>query len=294
MGEERLLFTADEWQAAVEDAVPKMQAYVGNFVAPISRHLADHAILEGSGTYISLEDRIFILTNFHVADARSATQLLIHQLKDQEQLVPIRGNHLAIPLPQDVALLPVDADAWAAAGHNSRAITTGIILPTHYPAPTELLFLMGYAGARHSFRWDTLITPVTTSAAREVPLPSGDPRFDTNYHFGIDYNPGKAVSLGSGPGLPIPNGMSGSLVWNTRLVECKLKGISWTPAEARVTGLVWGWPSQVGCLVATRAECLSAVLADAANTIRIGGLDNPSVQGVGLSLCAEGPHHPDQ
>ena len=266
------MFTADEWQAAVVDAMPKMQVYVGEFLAPISKHLTDHAMLEGSGTYISLAGRTFILTNCHVADARSATQLLIHLLKDQEQLVPIIGNHLAIPLPQDVALLPVDAAAWAAAGHNSRAITTSIFLPKHDPAPTELLFLMGFAGERHSFRWDTLITPVTTSAAREVPLPSGDPRFDTTYHFGIDYNPGQAVSLGLGPGLPVPKGLSGSLVWNMRLVECKLNGTPWTPAEARVTGLVWGWPSNVGCLVATRAEYLVAVLADAANTISTGSL----------------------
>lgn len=275
MAEEKLLFTKNEWEAAVRDAVPKMQAYVGDFLAPISRHLTDHAMLEGTGTYIRLAGRTFILTNKHVADARSATQLLIHKLSDQEELLPILGNHLAIPLPQDVALLPVDAAAWAAVGHKSRAIAVDMILPMHNPVPTELLFFMGFAGARHSFRWETLITPVTTSASREVELPTNDPRFDVDYHFGLDYNPGKAESLGPGPGLPVPKGLSGSLVWNTRLVDCKLNGISWTAAEARVTGLVWGWPSNVGCLVATRAEHLIAVLDNAANTIRSGHLDNP-------------------
>ena len=272
---EKLLFTKGEWEAAVAEAMPKMQSCVGDFLAPISKHLTDHAMLEGTGTYISLAGRTFILTNSHVADVRSGTQILIHQLKDREQLVPIIGNHFAIPLPQDVALLPVDAAAWAAADHSSRAITAGMILPKHEPAPTELLFFMGFAGSRQSFRYETLITPITPYASREIPLPSGDARFKAAYHFGLDYNPGLAVSLGPGPGLPLPPGLSGSLVWNTRIVECKLIGRPWTPAEARVTGLVWGWPSNVGCLVATRAEYLVAVIADAADQVSTGKLENP-------------------
>jgi hypothetical protein len=56
------------------------------------------------------------------------------------------------------------------------------------------------------------------------------------------------------------HGLSGSTVWNTNFVAAKMDGIEWTPELAKVTGVVWGWPSGHACLVATRAEYLRSFL----------------------------------
>jgi hypothetical protein len=51
--------------------------------------------------------------------------------------------------------------------------------------------------------------------------------------------------------------------WDTGFGKAKLMGQPWTPDMARVTGVVWGWPSGAGCLVATRAEYLRSFLLGA-------------------------------
>jgi hypothetical protein len=38
---------------------------------------------------------------------------------------------------------------------------------------------------------------------------------------------------------------------------------TWSPKMARVTGVVWGWPSSIGFLIATRAEYIRSFLLGA-------------------------------
>jgi len=59
-----------------------------------------------------------------------------------------------------------------------------------------------------------------------------------------------------GPCLPLPPGMSGSLVWNTRRVECAQSQRPWPPSEARVTGLMFGWSHCANWVYATKVEYL--------------------------------------
>jgi hypothetical protein len=68
-------------------------------------------------------------------------------------------------------------------------------------------------------------------------------------------------SLGSF--LPEPPGFSGSLVWDTGYV--RKRGQDWSPADATVTGLVFGWPlsDQSDSLIATRIEVVRAFLIQA-------------------------------
>ncbi len=272
MTEPNLVFTKEEWEIAVPDVVRKMQIYLSSYCTPISRHIGDHGELEGTGTYLDLAGQTFILTNEHVACARTATQRLIHQLRDKDEPAFIVGNHLAVRAPRDIALLPVSRAIWSAGDHKSRAITKDMMLPKHNPVPTELLMLTGFSGERSSFRFGTLFTPATSSASREVALPINDDRFDPAYHFGIDYRPNLATPVDGSASLPVPPGLSGSSVWNTRFVECRINGVPWTPECARVTGIVWGWPTNVGCLVATRAEYLVATLLEANDMIFSGAL----------------------
>jgi hypothetical protein len=61
----------------------------------------------------------------------------------------------------------------------------------------------------------------TAYLCRETGLPL-HPRLDRQIHFALEYNQDLATKVFGGHDLPDPEGMSGSLVWNTRFVECAM------------------------------------------------------------------------
>ena len=261
-----LLFDETAWAAAQQTVVAAMTAYMKPYRAPVFEDFGDHGDGWGTGSYVQLGDRVFILTNEHVARARQSGRTLIHQFAGQETLRPIIGDHFAVGVPRDLALLPVDAAAWADPSNESKAITADQIAWAHAPVVGELLTFVGFAGANVAFHFGTLTSKATCYTAREAELPPDD-RFCSRFHFGIDYKPDLATDVIGKEGLPLPPGLSGSTVWNTCFVEAKANGIPWKPELAKVTGVVWGWPSNVGCLVATRGEYLHGLLLGAAHAI---------------------------
>jgi len=257
MAEGKPLFSEAEWNAEVPKVSRAMHEHLAGYCVPVSKHLGDHGELWGTGTYLRLMDRTFILTNEHVADIRP--QGLLHQFCGADDLHPVLGNHASFGWPLDVAVLPVEKSIWETPGHQAKAITEDLISIAHEPAPTELLTFAGYSGDRSQFIFNTLITPGTSSTAREVPLPVDD-RFKARFHMAIEYKPDLATNVIGSHGLPCPPGFSGSAVWNTGFVESRMAGEPWTPDMARVSGIVWGWPSSSGCIVATRVEYVRSFL----------------------------------
>lgn len=112
---------------------------------------------------------------------------------------------------------------------------------------------------RSVFLFGALISKAFSYCCQELPLPAGDDRLDEHFHFALDYRPDVATPL-DGSDLPTPEGFSGSLVWNTRFVEFAARQRPWSADDAQVTGLVWGWWSSSGCLVARRAEHVRSFL----------------------------------
>ena len=260
MNTEKLVFTEEEWIAEVPGVTSRLHQYLSQFTTPISKDHGDYGEAWGSGVYLRVADQVFILTNEHVARARTATQRLLYKLNGRDDLFAMQGNHVAFPWPLDLALLPVDAKVWSSKEHDSKAISIAQISIAHSTAPTELLAFGGFSGERSSFHFEMLFTPGTSSVSREVALPEGDDRFDPRFHFGLDYKPDLATSVVGNRGLPLPPGFSGSVVWNSGFVESRVDGKDWVPELARVTGIVWGWPSTQGCLVATRSEYIRSFL----------------------------------
>jgi hypothetical protein len=115
--------------------------------------------------------------------------------------------------------------AWAESHHASKVIHTDQITLAHTPTPTEIFAFAGFAGERTSFHFDSLFCKTTVSLSREVKLPE-DERWNSRFHFGLDYRPDLATSVVGNEGLPRPPGLSGSAVWNTCFVEAKAKGIN--------------------------------------------------------------------
>ncbi|POM13930.1 Uncharacterised protein [Burkholderia cepacia] len=240
-----------------------MTAYLQQYRTAVYEHIDDHGEGWGSGSYLRLGNQTFILTNEHVAQVRSDERTLAYQLKGQEDIRRIVGGHIEFPAPLDLALLPVPADVWSNTSNESRAIEIDQIALCHAPVQTELLTFSGFSGSNVAFHFDTLLASGTCSTAREAELPADDDRFASRFHFGIDYRPDLASTVIGDKSLPLPPGLSGSTVWNTGFVEAKMHGVTWTPEFAKVTDVVWGWPSNHGCLVATRAEYLRSFLLGA-------------------------------
>lgn len=256
-----LLFTEAEWDAAVSNVSREMTQFLSHRRVPVFEDHDDHGKGWGSGSFFQLGSKVFILTNEHISNVRFQGRTLMSQLRGQEDVWKIVGNHFEQAAPQDLALLPVPDEVWAKE-HCSKAILADQVAAVHQPVTEELLAFTGFAGERVHFHFSTLLAEATCYTAREIELPS-DSRFNDRFHFCIDYRPDLAKQTVGTAGLPLPPGLSGSTVWDTKFVAAKRASRPWSPKLARVTGVVWGWPSNHGCIVATRAEHLGEFLLQA-------------------------------
>ena len=159
-----LLFTEEEWDAASRLVVAEMTEYLRPYRTAIYDLKKDYGEGWGSGSYLRLGDRVHILTNEHVAVAREQgkpdSKVLGHQFNGQEDIRAIAGNHAAYPFPLDLALLPVNMQAWAETTNKSKGIEVDQIMLGHDAVPTELLTVTGFAGENVSFHFNTLFAKV--------------------------------------------------------------------------------------------------------------------------------------
>lgn len=261
--EMNLVFTEKEWNASLPKLTRDMTEYLRQYRTPVFKDQGDYGDGWGSGSFVELDGAKYILTNQHIATVRFSGDQLGFKLNSQDALFRIKGNHVEKEWPWDLALLPIDKATWVDIEHTSKAIQVDQIALAHTPAPTEVFAITGFAGERTHFHFGTLFWKAATSLAREVDLPADDERFKDRFHFGLDYRPDLATDVLGDQGLPLPPGLSGSTVWNTCFVEAKVGAINWTPDLARVAGVVWGWPSSAGLIVATRAEHVRSFLLGA-------------------------------
>ena len=108
-----------------------------------------------------------------------------------------------------------------------------------------------------------LIAKLTaTLESEETQRPIKHPDFDPTYHFAMHWHPEATTPTdGKSSSIPLdPHGMSGSFIWNTRVVEFADRDETWTPGVARLTGIVWGWDTSIRFLFATRIEHVTALL----------------------------------
>jgi hypothetical protein len=136
--EPELVFTKAEWEAAVPAVVAGMKSFLSAYRTPVFKNHGDHGEGWGSGSYLRLGERRFVLTNEYVAGVRRQRQPLTHQLLNDEDLYRIVGDHVDYPWPLDLALLPVSDDSWTRKQHASRAVDIDQIALCHDPVPGEL------------------------------------------------------------------------------------------------------------------------------------------------------------
>jgi len=256
--------TDSEWRQLLVDTVANMASYVAPFTTPISKVIS-HGEGEhlATGTYCNSNGKRFLVTNSHVAEVRQ-TNVLATKLFGYEEYFRIGRSFLASGAPIDVAAARVEDAEWNIAPHRASAVPAEAFAQCHQGVEGELFFIAGYSGERARFNFNYASTPGTPYLAQECSLPE-DPACTSEFHFALGYNPAMAWSADpKSKGLPAPPGLSGSLVWNTRRLQRLLAGQSWSPVDAQVTGIVWGWRDL--CLLATKIEQLNfGELFDAAD-----------------------------
>jgi len=267
--------TQPEFEEVMKDVVVVMKAYVMPFTTPIGRVvetqpgdqpgaiIATAAELWGTGNYVDHDGTVFLVSNEHVIREVQNSRLTYQFYKHGGGVRPqfLQGPKVpTITYPVDAGVANVDQHTWKSPEHDGRAIPVNHFAEKHAPVQGELLFMLGYSGQRSTFLFDYLYTPSTPYLTVEANA-IGHADFSPQHHFALHYNPedAKAVEPDGRP-LPIPRGFSGSFVWNTRRIQCLTEGRDWSPSEATVTGVIWGWPSSTSMLFATRVEYVAEFL----------------------------------
>ena len=121
--------------------------------------------------------------------------------------------------------------------------------------------LCGYPGAAAYFtrftEAPTLDSHLIPYTAREIALPAG---CDQGFHFALQYEMDRAEPANESKAkLPEPPGFSGAPIWDTRFVASGCSN-DWTPGQARMIGVATRWVKENSCIIATRADKLTAFL----------------------------------
>lgn len=166
------------------------------------------------------------------------------------------SDFASITAPTDAAIARIDMTSAAAAA----PVTLSLYANHHQPADGELLFIAGYPGQRSKFMFNTLFSPLAPYLIQEDMERSA---MLGAHHFAMLWLPDRARSVEpSSPGLPLPPGMSGSLVWDTRRGEFLRSDRRWSPEDARVTGMAFSWSDCANWVYATKVEYLRDALSD--------------------------------
>ncbi|QJI20408.1 MULTISPECIES: trypsin-like peptidase domain-containing protein [Pseudomonas] len=219
----------------------------------------------GTGSFFSLKGRHYVLTCEHVAKGRRLGRLALTKFgaSNAQKLV---GDFGAAPLKIDAAALALHPDSWTSPPHQAKAAPLKLFDTSHHPVDEEVLYIYGFSGSDAIVSFGSHLKRgvglFTHECEFNEAIKEEESEADPQYHFCVDFNPEKSVLIdGDQSPLSAPDGMSGSLVWNTRFVEVTQQGGDWQPEDARITGMVWGHSSKVCALIATRIEHIRYALS---------------------------------
>lgn len=250
------------WDALCRETAEAMQDYCLPYVTPISHAISnDDGALEGTGGYLEFADKRWLISNEHVLGDWQTRQFA-HQFHGCDDVFRLVGAPTGIEKhPVDAAIWHIPDDVWNARPHQAVAVPSSRLAQQHAPVPGELLFVAGFPQQRSHFYFNTLASHATPLIAQERNPPTVND-LHANYVL-VGYSTEKAQSVKPSGGAPLsePPGMSGSLLWNTRRVECDMEGRTWSPDMAQVTGMLCRWDPKLVSVQAIRIEVLRDFLA---------------------------------
>ena len=251
--------TPEEWLKVCDGITDRMRAHTRAFVTAVSSRVGSYPKLIGSGSYVVRDGQRLLLTCEHVAKQPD----LEHQFWASDRQWPIREPFTLKPDPIDAAWWVVPDEMWSGTKHASQAIPYERFAPWHSLAdPAEVLFFRGFAGENAYYDWVDYHTPGSGYCSQEKRDVKHDPRI-----VEILWEPEKTTITSTTTEesrqrmkFSDPAGFSGSLLWNTRYVECRLAGQEWHPGRAVVTGLVRRYDPATSTVLALRVEHLRAAM----------------------------------
>jgi hypothetical protein len=248
----------DEWHRVQHHVTDAMLEHTRPFTTPLTRGSETTVWLEGSGSYVAIDDKRLLLTCEHVA-IREALDFRFH---GSVQVYGYRGKWTMEPQPVDIAFgLPIDKE-WAATSHKALAIPYARFAQKHQVCEqAELLFFRGYAGENARYGFGVHRAGATGYCSQEKQDSGDDSIFEIFWEpENTQFSSGTSAEARAGTKVDDPGGMSGSLVWNTRYLEALKAGRNWSPKDAIVTGLLRRWDKTTKTLLVYRVEHLRAWL----------------------------------
>lgn len=215
----------------------------------------------GTGWLVDRNGVESIVTCEHVAREQSNTQWLAFSCFGGEDGAVINSNFHSKCHPIDAAVAPVAKALAVMKGRRSKCVTASLLAASHSPVAGELFYTYGFPGVDAKQMFGTQIAQGMGVFLREVELEEAvfqEPQpHPTEMHICLAWSPKHAVPmLGTHGALSLPNGMSGSPLWNTRYEEIRLHGGKWSPSNARVVGMIWGHSAKACQLYATPIDVL--------------------------------------
>lgn len=221
----------------------------------------------GTGAFVDVNGTTLLVSNDHVISKRGVH----HSFFGFDRFVYAAPQRYGLGAPIDVGASKVPDNLWIQHGTQASSIPFGRFANRHDTVPHEFLWMAGYPGSRVRQLADLTLAVCQALPTQEYLFHDGaepDDEFDSAYHFAVGYSPEGAQPFdisrpSNSPGLSDPHGLSGSLVWNTRRLECFYANQQWNPGLAVVTGIVWGWPKS-NYLIATKVEHIRQFLLEVA------------------------------
>lgn len=220
---------------------------------PLGSHL-------GTGWLFEHEGSPCIVTCEHVARWQKRGRLG-YSCFGCESGISIEGKFVEAPHPVDAAVATIK-NSFKVLIHNGHCVPRSLFATSHEPVQGELLYAYGFPGADAKQMFDTQIVQGTAVFLREIELNDAvfkeePPHPAPEIHICLAWSPEHAFPmLGTRGSLSLPDGMSGSPLWNTRYEEITRQGGTWRPTDARITGMVWGHSAKACQLYATPIEAL--------------------------------------
>jgi len=247
--------TPTQWADLCDVVADAMKVHTRPYVSPLVGGPLGKPPEIGTGTFLD-RDGIEVVTCEHVARAAPHE----HEFYGAPGLLklPVKWR---VDVKRDTAIASVPPSHWNSTPHASLPLPMTRFANVHNPVEMEILFFRGFAGQNAVLQIGHSKFIATGYCSQEKPGAG-----DTNIFEMLWHPPGTTISSGTPDTVRAtfqhnnPQGLSGSLVWNTRFVETGCDLLSWTPNDAVVTGLLHRWDFNTKTLLALRVEHLLAWL----------------------------------
>jgi hypothetical protein len=244
--------TEDEWNKAKAVVCDQMREYTRPFVTPLTTETDTEVRLVGTGSYVLWDRDCLLLTCEHVAKE----QPMHYRFFGSDDVFVCQGHWEMDAHPIDTAVTVIPDTAWEACEHRADKITSERFASKHsISEQAELMFFRGFAGENAHYAFGVHEANGTGYTSQEK-LGSGDDQIFEIFWQPSDIQYTENTSAGTKRAIrhENPEGLSGSLVWNTRYLEMYTKVGTWSPCDAVVTGIVRRWDPNTNSLLVWRVE----------------------------------------